>query len=59
MTITLRSGKELQVKKEDEKRQTEEEDNNEDQNQTTSKEKQERTDTSYESQKLEGQTEVQ
>ena len=43
MAITLRSGKELQVEKEDEKRKTEEEADNEDQNQTTSEERQERT----------------
>ena len=39
MVITLRSGKELQVKKKVEKRQTEEEAENEYHNQTTSEEK--------------------
>ena len=42
MAITLRSGKELQVKNEVEKKKTEEDTDNEDQNQTTSDEKQER-----------------
>ena len=59
MAITLRSGKELQVKKEDEKRQTEEEAEKEDQNHTTSEEGQERTEKVYESQKLKGQAEMQ
>ena len=59
MAITLRSGKELQVEKEDEKRQTEEEADNEDQNQTTSEERQERTKKAYQNQKLKGQAEVQ
>ena len=49
MAITLRSGKELQVKKEVEKRKIGEEADNEDHNQTTSEERQEITEIAYES----------
>ena len=59
MAIKLRSGKELQVKKEVEKRQPKEEAENEDHHQTTSEERQERIVISYESHKLKSQTEVQ
>ena len=59
VAITLRSGKELQVKNEVEKKKTEEDTDNEDRNQTTSDEKQERSEKADESQKLKGKDEVQ